>query len=101
MHGPINVKSHNNASKWQMGFNSAFKGLTTAVTDTSLFTVIDWFLCYETVPQQLVRRSGNARFQTFAVKYFRIALFWAITQRVMVSGKHIGSIFNGQEYLDV
>jgi hypothetical protein len=27
MHGPINVKSPNNASKWQMGFNSAFKGL--------------------------------------------------------------------------
>jgi hypothetical protein len=27
MHGPINVKSPNNPSKWQMGFNSAFKGL--------------------------------------------------------------------------
>jgi hypothetical protein len=27
MHLPINVKSHNNISKWQMGFNSAFKGL--------------------------------------------------------------------------
>jgi hypothetical protein len=25
MHGPINVKSPNNISKWQMGFNSAFK----------------------------------------------------------------------------
>jgi hypothetical protein len=24
---PINVKSLNNISKWQMGFNSAFKGL--------------------------------------------------------------------------
>jgi hypothetical protein len=29
MHGPINVKSPNNTSKWQMGFNSAFKGLKT------------------------------------------------------------------------
>jgi hypothetical protein len=29
MHGPINVKSPNNTSKWQMGFNSAFKGLIT------------------------------------------------------------------------
>jgi hypothetical protein len=28
MHGPIKVKSPNNASKWQMGFNSAFKGLS-------------------------------------------------------------------------
>jgi hypothetical protein len=27
MHGPINVKSLNNIIKWQMGFNSAFKGL--------------------------------------------------------------------------
>jgi hypothetical protein len=28
MHVLINVKSSNNISKWQMGFNSAFKGLT-------------------------------------------------------------------------
>jgi len=27
MHRPINVKSPNNISKWQMGFNSSFKGL--------------------------------------------------------------------------
>ena len=27
MQGPINIKSPNNTSKWQMGFNSAFKGL--------------------------------------------------------------------------
>jgi hypothetical protein len=27
MHGPINFKFPNNNSKWQMGFNSAFKGL--------------------------------------------------------------------------
>jgi hypothetical protein len=27
MHGPINFKSPNNTSKWQMGFNSVFKGL--------------------------------------------------------------------------
>jgi hypothetical protein len=27
MHGPINVKSPKNTSKWQMGFNSVFKGL--------------------------------------------------------------------------
>jgi hypothetical protein len=31
MHGPINVKSPNSTSKWQMGFNSAFKGLLSAV----------------------------------------------------------------------
>jgi hypothetical protein len=27
MHLPIKVKSPNNIRKWQMGFNSAFKGL--------------------------------------------------------------------------
>jgi hypothetical protein len=27
MHGLVKVKSPNNISKWQMGFNSAFKGL--------------------------------------------------------------------------
>jgi hypothetical protein len=31
MHGPINVKSPNNTSKWQMGFNSAFKGLRNTI----------------------------------------------------------------------
>jgi hypothetical protein len=28
MHVPLNVKSPNNISKWQMGFNSAFKRLS-------------------------------------------------------------------------
>jgi hypothetical protein len=27
MHGPIKVKSPNTINKWQMGFNSEFKGL--------------------------------------------------------------------------
>jgi hypothetical protein len=27
MHGPMNVKFPNNTSKWQIEFNSAFKGL--------------------------------------------------------------------------
>jgi hypothetical protein len=27
MHGPVNVKSPNNTSKWHMGLNSTFKGL--------------------------------------------------------------------------
>jgi hypothetical protein len=30
MHGLINVNSPNNISKWQMEFNSAFKGLSKA-----------------------------------------------------------------------
>jgi hypothetical protein len=34
MHVPINVKSPNNISKWQIGFNSAFKGLNLHITIT-------------------------------------------------------------------
>jgi hypothetical protein len=37
MHGPINVKSPNNISKWQMGFNSAFEGL---INTTGLYARI-------------------------------------------------------------
>jgi hypothetical protein len=33
MHGPINVKSPNNTSKWQMRFNSVFKGLKNVCRD--------------------------------------------------------------------
>jgi hypothetical protein len=37
MHGPINVKSPNNTSKWQVGFNSAFKGLRIGTNGEVLF----------------------------------------------------------------
>jgi len=46
MHGPINVKSFNNISEWQMGFNSAFKGLITRETQR--------IVCYQV---QLVVKS--------------------------------------------
>jgi hypothetical protein len=35
MHVPINVKSSHNISQWQMGFNSAFKGLRIAIDSDS------------------------------------------------------------------
>jgi hypothetical protein len=38
MHVLINVKSPNNISKWQIGFNSAFKGLTHGNTTTTTTT---------------------------------------------------------------
>jgi hypothetical protein len=34
MHEPIKFKSPNNISKWQMGFNSAFKGLMQGLMTT-------------------------------------------------------------------
>jgi len=35
MHVPIKVKSPNNTSKWQIGFNSAFKGLNSSISKHS------------------------------------------------------------------
>jgi hypothetical protein len=42
MHGPINVKSPNNISKWQMGFNSAFKGLRNYVPLQNSMNVVSF-----------------------------------------------------------
>jgi len=43
MHVPINVKSPNNINEWQMGFNSAFKGLMRpAGTDISCRGLYSW-----------------------------------------------------------
>jgi hypothetical protein len=49
MHGPINVKSPNNTSKWQMGFNSAFKGLTVALTAENVICKVN--ICFGTKEQ--------------------------------------------------
>jgi hypothetical protein len=43
MHGPMNVKSSNNTSKWQMGFNSAFKWLKWVLK--SGYGVLDELIC--------------------------------------------------------
>jgi hypothetical protein len=40
MHGPMNVKFPNNTSKWQMEFNSEFKGLSQMTTQS------DEYACY-------------------------------------------------------
>jgi hypothetical protein len=45
MHLPINVKSPNNINKWQMGFNSAFKGLIFLIlvsSKTRLFPTVSY-----------------------------------------------------------
>jgi hypothetical protein len=51
MRGPINVKSPNNTSNWQMGFNSAFKGLSRPAShpDMHKIRIIELFslkICY-------------------------------------------------------
>jgi hypothetical protein len=51
MHGPINVKSPNNIRKWQMGFNTAFKGLIAAIYFQSFGAVqVKGFVVYFKYP---------------------------------------------------
>jgi hypothetical protein len=40
MHLPINVESPNNIIKWQIGFNSAFKGLNNIRIGNSTQTIL-------------------------------------------------------------
>jgi hypothetical protein len=56
MHGPINVKSPNNTSKWQMEFNSVFKGLIKAVWNLELLDAHNrWYLGLERLSSITVR----------------------------------------------
>jgi hypothetical protein len=57
MHGPINVKSLNNISEWQMGFNSAFKGLIEIICIRALRTVQYSTVQYSTVQYSTVQYS--------------------------------------------
>jgi hypothetical protein len=45
MQGPINIKAPNNTSKWQMGFNSAFKGLKAG--DLKHWNKFQWDICVD------------------------------------------------------
>ena len=58
MHVTINVKSPNNISEWQTGFNSAFKGLISAL-DGGLNSHLDQFIPVTEPRYQLNRRLGG------------------------------------------
>jgi hypothetical protein len=52
MHVPISLKSPNNISEWQMGFNSAFKGLIENKIKYKLIT--NRLMCQKFRPQNLI-----------------------------------------------
>jgi hypothetical protein len=61
MHGPINVKSPTKSSKWQMGFNSAFKGLKIPSVHYSIYkshwmSLLSGFLSH-TIPRGSMRAN--------------------------------------------
>jgi hypothetical protein len=66
MHGPINVKSPNNISKWQVGFNSALKGLIYGVPSKCLETL--------TYRHGVMSLNQQCRFVTQFVKQAVISL---------------------------
>jgi hypothetical protein len=83
MHGPINVKSPNNISKWQMGFNSAFKGLKSSGPKTRNDTqdhviTLNCVVCCKTT---IFVRSGYQinydilRYETVLCSFVNRALF--------------------------
>ena len=61
MHGPINVKSPNNISEWQMGFNSAFKGLANVVY-RKFCNIIEGYVKFKIRPDY---REFNGRLPSF------------------------------------
>jgi len=50
MHVPINIKSPNNISEWQMGFNSAFKGLKHYIATAKIFLACVCGECVSRLP---------------------------------------------------
>jgi hypothetical protein len=46
MHAPINVKSPNTTSKWQMEFNSAFRGLSVLLSYVTEIKTIKILIIY-------------------------------------------------------
>ena len=63
MHVPINVKSPNNISEWQMGFNSTFKGLRALHTEAKIrFRLPFGFLWRD------FRKNSHLRHNAFHVK---------------------------------
>jgi hypothetical protein len=54
MHVPINVKSPNNISEWQMGFNSVFKGLITSVVHWQKLSVTSYVQTGKRMPTKQI-----------------------------------------------
>ena len=85
MHGSINVKSPNNTSKLQMGFNSAFKGLMSQMLVESLPGISLSHLQKRDSKEGIINEllnSGN----------FSFLWVW-LCERLLVPGLDAGCIF--------
>jgi hypothetical protein len=98
MHLPINVKSPNNISKWQMGINSAFKGLKNS-WQFCLHPYSEWILIcnaacslWLSCLKRHCLRNKYKKFNSYREKpnkmqkYIKILLFLVLHEAQNVSG---------------
>jgi hypothetical protein len=68
MHVLINVKSPNNISKWQMGFNSAFKGLSEILSYKQRGLHVKWPLFLQILMKLEFSRQLNEKYSN--IKFY-------------------------------
>jgi len=75
MHVAINVKSPNNISEWQMGFNSAFKGLMCTVllppgvNPIAVKYIISYIISYR-ISYHIMSQSDGSVEVGFCITYY-------------------------------
>jgi hypothetical protein len=72
MHIPINVKSPSNISKWQMGFNSAFKGLTEHIR-FQLSHIWFWYRTVAMYAMATMQNSNNTQTELCLLKIQQVS----------------------------
>jgi len=73
----------NNASKWQMGFKSAFKGLKSACSNVAVcIQVMDSYVKLETILSPLRAQDFPLSHQTHAHQYFHEALYQSMLPNI-------------------
>jgi hypothetical protein len=92
MHVHINVKSPNNISKWEMGFNSAFKGLIQLVVDDPMESTQEiskqWTFIYPCIASiSLNYNQQDAPFSLSIYFYKSLYIFQAVPPSIIRSTK--------------
>jgi hypothetical protein len=92
MHGPINVKSHNNITNWQMRFNSAFKGLINSMLSSFVPDKFRNRILSEIRPLSLTYKNGYMQYSlvillknsnsTSIVQSFLVTVYTRASQNV-------------------
>jgi hypothetical protein len=87
MHGSINVKSPNNISKWQMGFNSAFKVLIFRYVQISRQEHLASLRDNHITESHRTQKPPTIARGVSAVHEHTSAFFWRIPQMLLIKKK--------------